>query len=356
MDAREDDKIVQRQVGTIRVLLVGDGSLVESTAEALGRVEDIAVLVETTGADGLERLEAEAIDCIVSDDELPDMSAIGFLRTVRDSDESVGFVLLLGPDWEAQEVAIPAEFTDYVRKRELREEKRYDHLTQRIRNVVARQERQRALTETREGLDEFTSVVSHDLRNPLNVAQSSLHLLDVDNEHVDRLDRSLSRMQAIIDDVVTLTRQGGPVEDATVVDFATKVEDAWRQIESDATLELVASEDRYLAADPDRLHELLANLLQNAVEHGRDDTETGEQVTVTIGLLEDGFFVADDGPGISENDREAVFEPGYSTGRSGTGLGLSIVDAIVTAHDWEVSVEESESGGARFEIRGVDFR
>jgi signal transduction histidine kinase len=74
-----------------------------------------------------------------------------------------------------------------------------------------------------------------------------------------------------------------------------------------------------------------------------------------VGTFDDGFYVADDGPGVPEADRESVFESGYSTDREGTGLGLTIVQEIAEAHGWEVSVTDSESGGARFEITGVEF-
>ena len=67
-----------------------------------------------------------------------------------------------------------------------------------------------------------------------------------------------------------------------------------------------------------------------------------------------GFYVEDDGSGISESDRDAVFEHGYTTGADGSGFGLTIVRDIVEAHGWDVHVCESGSGGARFEITGLD--
>jgi signal transduction histidine kinase len=79
---------------------------------------------------------------------------------------------------------------------------------------------------------------------------------------------------------------------------------------------------------------------------GRDPAT---DVTVTVGDFAEGFFVADDGPGIPEQDREVVFERGYSTA-DGTGYGLAIVAELATAHGWSVTATESESGGARIEI------
>jgi signal transduction histidine kinase len=74
-------------------------------------------------------------------------------------------------------------------------------------------------------------------------------------------------------------------------------------------------------------------------------------VIITVGALEDGFYVADDGLGIPPEDQHRVFEAGYSTQGDGTGLGLSIVDQIVAAHDWELTLTTAPNGGARFEIR-----
>jgi signal transduction histidine kinase len=65
--------------------------------------------------------------------------------------------------------------------------------------------------------------------------------------------------------------------------------------------------------------------------------------------------VADDGPGIPADEREAVFDAGYSTAEEGNGFGLRIVDQVVAAHGWEIAVTESADGGARFEITGVSF-
>jgi signal transduction histidine kinase len=67
-----------------------------------------------------------------------------------------------------------------------------------------------------------------------------------------------------------------------------------------------------------------------------------------------GFYVADDGPGILEDEREDVFDVGYSTSADGNGFGLSIVARIAEAHGWSVAVTESDDGGARFEITGLE--
>ncbi|CCQ33650.1 Htr-like protein [Halorhabdus tiamatea SARL4B] len=196
-------------------------------------------------------------------------------------------------------------------------------------------------------LDSFASMLSHDLRNPLNVAQGRLELAreKVDNEHLEAVNDALSRIETLIEDVLQLARQGQPVEETDRVSLGAVARDAWGMVET-AEAELVVETDRDLVADPDRLQRLFENLFRNAIEHG------GEDVTVTVGALEtpQGFFVEDDGRGISQQDREQVFESGYSTAEDGTGFGLSIVEQIVAAHEWTIELADVEVG-TRFEIR-----
>jgi PAS domain S-box-containing protein len=218
------------------------------------------------------------------------------------------------------------------------------------RDITERREYERELERQSERLESFASVVSHELRNPLNVAQSSIELLsdDCEAEHVDRIERSLVRMGDIIEDVLTLAREGQTVSDPSPVDLATMAEDAWRHVETgDVTLSVAA--DRRVEADADRLQDLLGELFANAVEHGDGVSR------VTVGTTPEGFFVADDGGGIPADHRGDVFEAGFSTDRTGTGLGLNIVRGVANAHGWTVEVDEggSESGGARFDIAGV---
>ncbi|MFB6082101.1 MAG: PAS domain S-box protein [Halanaeroarchaeum sp.] len=214
-------------------------------------------------------------------------------------------------------------------------------------DVTDRKRYEQRLERQNERLEEFASVVSHDLRNPLNVAKGRLAMVDADDEHLATVDRSLDRMAAIIEDVLTLAREGRSVEETQVVDLAALARESWGQVESsDATL--VVADCPAVRADPRRLRRILENLFRNAVEHA------GPEVTVRVGALDDGFVVADDGPGIPAADRERVFESGYSRSETGTGFGLSIVRRLAQAHDWSVVVTGSADGGARFEFTGVE--
>lgn len=211
-------------------------------------------------------------------------------------------------------------------------------------------EREAELARQNERLEEFTSVVSHDLRNPLNVATGRLALAqeDCESEHLDVAVGALERMDALIEGTLSLARQGQSIDEPSVTDLADVVTEAWESTEMfDATLNS-ADDLGTVESDADRLQELFENLFRNAVEHG------GKDVTVTVGRLDDGFFVEDDGPGIPEDNRNEIFDHGYTTQTSGMGLGLAIVKRIAEAHGWSVNVTESAEHGARFEFFEVD--
>jgi len=232
-------------------------------------------------------------------------------------------------------------------------------------DVTERKERERELERQNERLDEFASTVSHDLRNPLNVAEGRIELAraERESEHLDAAAAAVDRSFALIEDLLVLAREGEWVSEVSPVSLPDTVEESWRSVQTgDATL--AVETDRTIQADPRRLQRLLENLVRNSIEHGstsppasREDAveHGGDDVTVTVGDTEDGFYVADDGPGIPEDEREQVFETGYSTAREGTGFGLTIVAGIAEAHGWEVGVAESSAGGARFEITGVEI-
>ncbi|MFD1634459.1 PAS domain S-box protein [Haloplanus ruber] len=240
----------------------------------------------------------------------------------------------------------------------------------------------RELEREKERLDEFTSIVSHDLRTPLNVAQGQAKLAqeacEAGHDNLDSVIRAHERMETLIDDLLTLARSGTGIDDVEPVALDTLAETCWATVETGAA-ELVVATDRTIKADQSRLRQLLENLIRNSVEHGSTGNRTvsgnsegsdtpqdaghatdpgrGANVTVTVGTLDDdrGFYVADDGPGIPAAERTNVFEAGYSTAADGTGFGLSIVDGVAEAHGWDVSITESAAGGARFEITGVEF-
>ena len=216
------------------------------------------------------------------------------------------------------------------------------------REITERKRKERELERQNKRLDEFSTIVSHDLRNPLNVADGYLGLAreDTDNEHLEQVARALDRMSAMIEDLLQLAREGARVKEPTWIELEDVVKACWQAIETDeATLTL--EENRTIYADRNQLSQLFENLFRNAVEHA------GADVEVSIGPMNGGFFIEDDGPGLSPEQQERAFEAGFSTSRDGTGFGLRIVEGIAEAHEWNVDVTTGETGGARFEFTGV---
>ncbi|MEZ3164208.1 PAS domain S-box protein [Halorubrum sp. RMP-47] len=230
------------------------------------------------------------------------------------------------------------------------------------RDVSERKAYERRIERENERLDEFASIVSHDLRNPLNVLSGYLRLAREtgDDSYFDRCERALDEMERLIEDVLALAKQGeavGSFEPVHLGELAARYsDDAFGSVddddpfggddtEGDPRVTVAVEADGEICADPGRVGQLLGNLFRNADEHG------GERVVV--GDLSDGFYVEDDGPGIDADHRDEVFESGYTTSETGTGFGLSIVQRIAEAHGWEVAVTEGDRGGARFEFTGV---
>lgn len=222
-------------------------------------------------------------------------------------------------------------------------------LTATIETALDRVEQRKQLERQNERLDEFASVLSHDLRNPLNVAKGRLELAQTerDSEHLDAVGRAHTRIQTLIEDLLTLAREGDELGELEPVELDSFIKNCWRNVKTENAT-IVSDIDRTVRADRSRLKQLLENLFRNAVEHAGTDS------TVTVGAVDDGFFIADDGPGIAPEAQEEVFDVGYSTSDGGNGFGLSIVKRIARAHGWTVRVTEGMAGGARFEIGGVD--
>jgi len=219
-----------------------------------------------------------------------------------------------------------------------------------IRDVTERKRRERELERTNDRLEQFASVVSHDLRNPLSVANGHLELAkDGDNgDHLEQIESSHHRMESIIDDVLAMARYGQTVEDPVSLEIADIAETAWENVDTHAgTLDVRVS--RTIDGDRDSLLRAFENLFRNAFDHGPPDA------TVTVGDLDTGFYVADDGPGIPDDEREDVLEWGYTTTEAGSGLGLAIVSDIADAHGYSLVVTESDAGGAQFEFHHDDL-
>jgi PAS domain S-box-containing protein len=239
-------------------------------------------------------------------------------------------------------------------------------LSQWVRYELEHSRDEAVLKRQNERLEEFASIVSHDIRNPLNVAQGNVELAmeTGEGERLEAALGALERAEQLVGDVLALARQGRVVDSPEPVELRTVANAAWGSVSPEnATLEIRGG--LRVEADRERLRAMFENLFRNAVEHGSTDSRDspgdavergteGGSVRIEVGPLPDGsgFYVADDGPGIPAADAEQIFEHGFTTNEEGTGLGLSIVRSIAEAHGWRVELADTE--GARFEFRGVE--
>jgi PAS domain S-box-containing protein len=241
-------------------------------------------------------------------------------------------------------------------------------------DITEQVEREQKLEESNDRLESFASMLAHELRNPVTIGQIYSQQLPAEtdseadgsgSEAVEYVTEAFDRIEDMIDVMLVLTRGHEAVGDSSPLTLADVTRDAWAEIDApDATLEVEA--DIVMRADETYVRHMFRNLFENAVEHGstsprsqahEDATQHGgADVTVRVGELPTGFYVADDGPGIPPEERDAVFEAGYTTAadKGGTGLGLAFVEELAEVYGWDCEVTESESGGAQFEFRNVD--
>jgi two-component system, OmpR family, sensor kinase len=239
-------------------------------------------------------------------------------------------------------------------------------LEQMLRSLdAARGEREAALKRQRE----FVADASHELRTPLTSILANLELLqttlrdaDQDEERamVDSALRSSGRMSRLVGDLLLLARaDAGRIAARTRCDLAEAAGNAAAEVAPTiGERELRIENDRPLPVDgnPDELHRMVLNLLDNAVRH----TPPGS--TIELRLRTEGteavVEVADDGPGVPAEMREQIFErfvrgdgPADTAVGGGSGLGLAIVNAVARSHGGSAEVGESEHGGACFRVR-----
>ena len=270
---------------------------------------------------------------------------------IVDADSGTLLALPIVIEWQLSGVIVltvdrPREWTEEARQR-----------LQAVGELVGHMERRRRqreeLQRQNEQLEQFASVISHDLRSPLSVAQAGVEVARRTGEgHGDSLDRASQahdRMKTLIENLLRLARNGQTMAetDLDTIELSEVVRRSWQTVATEDA-KLAVENDCRVVADESRLRQLIENLLRNSVDHG------GDELTVRVGTLSNGFYIEDDGRGIAEADREQIFEPGYTTADAGTGYGLEIVRTVAEAHGWEVTVTDSATSGARFEITGVD--
>ncbi len=224
-----------------------------------------------------------------------------------------------------------------------------------VRDITERKQRERAIERQRDHLEELTRFLTHDINTQLSVVDGYLELVRRDHEidELERIEGTIERIGEMIEKVSILAKSGQELTEIEPLDFEPVVMECWhtvQDLDADSSVEVTA--DFPFEGDRERVQTLLENLLVNAIDHA------GPDVRMRAAPLQDGrdgFYLEDDGPGIEEADAERVFDPDFTTSDKGTGLGLAIVERIAEAHGWSIELCQSEEGGARFEVSGVEM-
>ncbi len=230
---------------------------------------------------------------------------------------------------------------------------------------LARSERERSLIRQRE----FIADASHELRTPLTSILANLELLDdalegsasreMERESVESALRSSQRMRRLVADLQILARaDSGRVPNLKQCDLAEIVSNAVEEVRPLAdghSIETDCCTPAVVEGNPDDLHRVVVNLVDNAVRHTPEGTVISVCVSSSEGTAS--LNVGDDGPGIPEEVRSQIFDrfvrnagPGDRASSNGSGLGLAIVQAIALEHHGTASVGDSPEGGARFTV------
>jgi two-component system OmpR family sensor kinase len=238
----------------------------------------------------------------------------------------------------------------------------------RIQEAFAeRDETEAELRESEDRMRRFVGDASHELRTPLAAVSAYAELLDdgvVDAEQdqarvVGGIRDETARMGGLVQDLLLLARmdEGRPMasESTELVSLVADAIHAATTVGPEWPVTLRAGQPVEVRGDSERLRQVVANLLSNVRMHTPAGTRT--VVTVREEAGEAVMEVADDGPGLTEEQAGRVFERFYRADKSrsrahgGAGLGLSIVAAIVDAHGGSVSAAPAAGGGAMFTVR-----
>jgi signal transduction histidine kinase len=322
--------------------LVITGAQSDEMGELTALLADIeGFTVETVPAwDLADHLPTADPDALVVVDHPPASDGVDIFAEVRGSGATLPVVLVgsaVSPD--RVETAISAGVTDYITTGDdTQVAELAARLRAHIRNPVLD-----GFVEARRW-ERTIGSLAHDMKNPLNVVSGRLELLDVEATHADAIGRSITRLESLIDEVSRVATVSQPCSDPDTVSLSEAAQRVWTELATDGAT-LAVQTEKTVESDAEAVKTVLRRLFENAVAHG------GADVAVTVGDTDDGFYVADDGPGVSDDAKAQVCEQGYGTAREGEGYGLFVASRAAAASGWRITVGQSDAGGARFDIQ-----
>lgn len=200
----------------------------------------------------------------------------------------------------------------------------------------------RELEEQKQKLEDFNSLLSHDLKNPLINAIGYIQVArdTREKEDLQTAEESIKKAIRILEEVSAIPVTPEDLDKKDKVRLERAFKQAHDEMESEVDYNV---EDTAIHASRPNLVRLLSKLIENSIQHNE------KQVKIEAGPMEDGFYYEDNGKGMQDEDKSKILERGY-TSEGGQGIGLYVVKRIVDAHEWHMEMTESSEGGARFEF------
>ncbi|MFO1534315.1 MAG: ATP-binding protein [Thermoplasmatota archaeon] len=349
-----------------RILIVEDDPLFRRfSTTALHGSPRLAVQADAAGslAEAAQMLKEAAYDCVLLDLGLPDGHGTATVRAILAAAPSVPVVVMTGEeDGEIAAAALREGAQDFIEKTQTdpgQLERAIRHAVERGRWAAELAAKAAELAARNAELDDFAHVVSHDLKAPLR----AIHYLVLDaqghleagrgeaaSEELQGIAPRVQRLFGMIDGVLQLTQAGRVRGTPAPLDTRALVDEVVASLGVPAGFQVRVGPLPAMVADRVALARVFQNLIDNALKH-----HGGPSGSVDVGGREAGplceFTVADDGPGIPPNLREAAFRLFQTLGPQGkgSGVGLALVRKVVEAHGGAIRIEDGEGGrGVRF--------
>src|SRR4051812_46686872 len=349
----------------VRLLVVGadpqDRQVVRRALETSGltidRLDEAASEAEVVA-------RAERYDCVLIDDQLAQSTGIDLTKALRVGGTMTSIILITTQiDEQSIEAAIDAGVTDFFPRSDLSSRRLALRIRFAIRIGRAEADAAKAVDVARTAArarDDVLAVVSHDLRGPLHAISLACEALRDEippaaHRYLGAIERSSARAERLIADLLeasaiengALQLSRGNIDAVALLNQAAADHELLAKESGGLIVAQVPAEPTLVAADRDRVLQVLSNLIGNAIKHARGSAiQLSLQRTPSAAT----FTVKDGGPGISESELPHIFDRYWSgrTRKGGAGLGLAIAKGIVDAHGGKIAVASERGAGAEF--------
>ncbi len=334
--------------------------------------EDINFSIKTaqTGEDGLAIMEKELPDIVLLDNKLPGIQGIDVLDKISSKEYDCKVAMITAyPSLEIAVEATDEGAADFIHKPFTPQELRAS-ITTITKQLYLNRITEQIKKEGRQTRFQFMSVLSHELKSPLNAILGYLEMMKDkqlgeqldDYNHV--IDRSIARangMKALIMDLLDLTKiqtrvKEKEVKNVLLNEIASFAIDSVRPlaIQKDVEVKLHAEKDFSFIANPEDMEMIFNNLISNAVKYNKENGTVDCYINEEKGCIK--IIVEDTGIGMSEDDKHKLFKEFVRIKNentkhiSGSGLGLSIAKKITDMYHGDIDVESEKNKGSKFTV------